>query len=240
MGRSSVKGGGSMKTTFNQNNFSKVAFCSQNRKTTALKPKHENTRKVQTVRVRRRICDKVMTALISMIVICVAVYIAYRYELADYLPQYKYIRKLKVLIIAPENDKTINHVFENLGYDRVHDINDNWDVLWSTTADPFNLYAEYMTKLKPHQLVNHFPFPPELTHHMSHMIGGGRGSWEFNKKVRNGMFFFELVGLATKGLISISRLLINILFPQNFMKLIKILTPFNFFTAPPRVHFTFL
>ncbi|XP_070504284.1 probable tubulin polyglutamylase ttll-15 isoform X2 [Chironomus tepperi] len=126
------------------------------------------------VRARRRTCNNVMITIISLIVVCVAIHTMHRYKLTDYrlllIPQRKCNSNLRVLIIAPENDKTINHIFENLGYALVHNINDNWDILWSTTADPFNLYTSHMTKLKPHQVVNHFP--PHLSHYMSYMNWG--------------------------------------------------------------------
>lgn len=174
-----------MKTTFNQNNFSTMTFCSQNRKTTTLKVKHENTKKVQMVRERRRTYNNVMMAIISLIVVCVAIYTVHQYKHSDYrlllIPQRKCNSNLRVLIIAPENDKTINHVFENLGYKIVHDINDNWDILWSTTADPFNLLTSHMTKLKPHQLVNHFP--SDLSQYMSYIVWGSYMFQEFLTKV---------------------------------------------------------
>lgn len=62
--------------------------------------------------------------------------------------------KLVVLIHSNETSKAINQVFENLDYAIVHDANENWNILWSS-GDPFELFADHMTKLKPHQLVNH-------------------------------------------------------------------------------------
>lgn len=92
--------------------------------------KYENTKKVQAVRERRRTCNNVI---ISLIIVCVANYTVHRYKRSDYrwllIPQRKCNSNLRVLIIAPENDKTINHVFENLGYEIVHDINYNCDIL---------------------------------------------------------------------------------------------------------------
>ena len=185
MGRASMRGG-SMKTTFNQNNFSTLAFYSNNRKTKTFKVKHENTKKVSIVRGHGRNCNNAIIAIISLFVVFVAIYLVHLFQLSDYrlflLPQLKCNSNLRVLIIAPENDKTINHIFENLGYDIVHDINDNWDILWSTTADPFNLHMSHMTKLKPHQLVNHFP--PDLSQFTSYILWGDYISRKLVEKVR--------------------------------------------------------
>lgn len=155
MGKSQ-RSGGSMKTTFNLNNFSNVAFCTQNRKTT-VKAKHENTKKVQSVRGRGwRISENVLIAIISLIALFVAVYAAYRYaECSQMSRKCMSNSKLRLLLIAPVNSTAaINHVFEQLDYEIVHDTREQWDVLWSAAVDAFN---QSMTELKPQQLVIHFP-----------------------------------------------------------------------------------
>ncbi|KAG5676308.1 hypothetical protein PVAND_006155 [Polypedilum vanderplanki] len=155
MGKSQRNSGGSMKTTFNLNNFSNVAFCTQNRKT-AVKSKHENTKKVQAVRVKRRISDNVLIAIISLITLFVAIYTAYRYALWHEQSQMnrKCNSKLRFLLIASESENltAINHVLKQLDYEIVHDTRDHWDVQWTTAVDSF----DRETKLKPQQLVIHF------------------------------------------------------------------------------------
>ncbi|XP_063611162.1 probable tubulin polyglutamylase ttll-15 isoform X1 [Penaeus indicus] len=49
----------------------------------------------------------------------------------------------------------VTNVFHRLGYELSED-GDDWDVLWSHNY-PFRELKEKMTKLKPHQRVNHFP-----------------------------------------------------------------------------------
>lgn len=117
--------------------------------------KHENTRKVATVRVRRRYCDFIAVTITSLIVVGIAIFATYQRVLNE--PSNLMSRncnKLVVLIHSNETSKAINQVFESLNYAIVHDANENWNILWST-QDPFQLYADHMAKLKPHQLVNH-------------------------------------------------------------------------------------
>ncbi|XP_065833475.1 probable tubulin polyglutamylase ttll-15 isoform X1 [Oscarella lobularis] len=50
----------------------------------------------------------------------------------------------------------VKAVFERLGYDIRATKDDDWDVLWSLKS-PYVAFGERLSKLKPHQKVNHWP-----------------------------------------------------------------------------------
>lgn len=62
--------------------------------------------------------------------------------------------------------RTINRVFDRLGYRMVNGSKEEaWDVLWSHDF-PFEAIPQKLKSLKPHQLINHFPGITFLTNKM--------------------------------------------------------------------------
>lgn len=64
----------------------------------------------------------------------------------------------------------VTNVFHRLGYE-LSDDGDDWDVLWSHNY-PFRELKEMMTKLKPHQRVNHFPGSGYITNKVNLATSG--------------------------------------------------------------------
>lgn len=145
-----------VKNAFNANNFSALALMSHNRKTAVKQVKHENTKKVAAVKQRSRICEFITITIMSLIVVGIAIFVAYQRMLNK--PSYlmsQNCNKLVVLLLKNDSVESVRRVFEHLDYEIVHDVADNWNILWTVTEDPSKLIAD--RKLKPHQLVNHIP-----------------------------------------------------------------------------------
>lgn len=149
-----------IKSTFNANNFSTLALMSNNRKTTAVRQvKHENTKKTAIVHQRGKICEFITITIMSLIVVGIAIFVTYQrvFNEPNDLMSWK-CNKLVALLIKNDSvgsDVGMKRVLENLDYEIVYDINENWNILWSVSEDPFKHFANHMSKLKPHQIVNH-------------------------------------------------------------------------------------
>lgn len=146
-----------IKSTFNANNFSTLALMSQNRKTTVKQVKHENTKKVSAVKQRSEICNFISVTIMSLIIVGIAIFVAYQKSIDSKAQMNLNCNKLVVFLIKNDTVNNVRRVFENLDYEIVDDINEKWNILWSVTQNPLLLFSDRMTKLKPHQLVNHIP-----------------------------------------------------------------------------------
>lgn len=148
-----------VKNAFNANNFSTLALMSHNRKTAVKQVKHENTKKVAAVHQRGKICEFITITLMSLTVVGIAIFVAYQRMVLN-KPSHlmsQNSNRLVVLLVKNDSVESVRRVFEHLDYEIVHDANENWNIMWTVAEDPLKLFADRMTKLKPHQLVNHIP-----------------------------------------------------------------------------------